>query len=253
MFPRLLEDALPAALFQPTKRQESSRETAMAQEKPVTQTKVSGTGKSLAPETIAQDETGAVVAQEPSAQSVAGTGIATEERPANEAATDVSAGEKRVAMRRRNGRLMLKDEVSIRKEVSSQNQEAKSEEKSKRDKPLNQEDLQRAWIGYANDHSEHVILVQSMRSSLPVLQEDGVSFDVTLLSDGQRKEMEGVRPDIMKYLSDKLENDNLKMNIVMSKMEGPLKIKTQSELWRELVETNSDVADLVERLQLTLK
>ncbi len=156
---------------------------------------------------------------------------------------------------RRTGHMTRRDGVSIRSSAPKETTSGAESKQSKvvRDKTVNEADLQREWFSFANEHADKVILAQTMRGTLPSLQEDGVTFKVTLMNELQKSDLEEIYLELRDYLTSHLENDRLKMVLELAEMDESMRIKSLPELWQQLLEENNDVVEMVERLKLTLK
>lgn len=151
--------------------------------------------------------------------------------------------------------MMRRDGVSIRRNAKKDTSSGEEATQSGvvRDKAVNEADLQREWLSFANEHTDKIILAQTMRGALPSLQEDGVTFKVTLMNELQKSDLEDIYFDLRDYLTSRLENDRLKMVLELAEMDESMRVKSLPEMWQQLLEENGDVVEMVERLKLTLK
>ena len=118
---------------------------------------------------------------------------------------------------------------------------------------FSQGELVRYWIEYANSLTiEKIHLKNTLNSCLPVLKEN-FSFEVAVYNPSQKDEVEASKTQLIGHLSSKLNNNQIKMDIVMVEKEEIEMIYTASEKYDYLTKKNSNIEKLMELFNLSIE
>ena len=116
-----------------------------------------------------------------------------------------------------------------------------------------QDDLIKYWIEYANSLPKvKSHLRNTLNSCKPVLKEN-FEFEVAIYNPSQKDELMGCHASIVGFLSDKLKNSRIIMDIQIVEKDETKMIYTQREKFTYLSEKNPNVEKLMEMFNLTIE
>lgn len=113
------------------------------------------------------------------------------------------------------------------------------------------EQLHKAWLEYAEAHPTERILVNTMKAALPEKKEGHlyrISVDDTIQIDTINES----KPDILKFLHDKLVNDNVDFVVEQRVGEAPPSTWTQREVLQHMIEKQPQLGKLISDFGLTV-
>ena len=115
---------------------------------------------------------------------------------------------------------------------------------------FSQDDLIKHWTEYANSlTAEKIHLKNTLISCKPELKEN-FSFVVSIYNPSQKDEITSSSTDILGYLSSKLNNSQIKMEVHIVEKDETVMIYTSSEKYDYLIKKNPNLERLKERLNL---
>ena len=120
-----------------------------------------------------------------------------------------------------------------------------------RTSPFDDDKLLEAWNAYISANPKEVVLVNTMRASLPKLVER-TRFTITVQSDMQRTLVEEFRQDILKSLRDSVDNDLLDFDILVNTAASPRHTLTDPELLEKMKEEAPALVHLINDFKLRL-
>jgi len=116
-----------------------------------------------------------------------------------------------------------------------------------------QDDLVKYWIEYAESLTiEKIHLKNTLLSCKPVLKED-LSFEISVYNPSQKDEIAGSSVYILGYLSSKLNNNQIKMDIQIIDKEEIEMIYTAAEKYDYLSKKNPNLEKLKTLFNLSLE
>ncbi|MCI9608459.1 MAG: DNA polymerase III subunit gamma/tau [Muribaculaceae bacterium] len=125
-------------------------------------------------------------------------------------------------------------------------------EKPKRSKLFSYPEFENAWNSFINAHPKERIIVNTMRTSVPVTT-DSIHFTAEVTNEMQRDLMVEKMPQILAWLRDRLENDHIELDVnVVESAEGMRYTLNDRELMAKIVEENPFVGEFMEKLKLKL-
>ena len=117
---------------------------------------------------------------------------------------------------------------------------------------FSQDDLVKYWIEYANSLIiEKIHLKNTLQNCKPVLKEN-YSFEISVYNPSQRDEIAENTPHILGYLNNKLNNNQIKMEIHIAEKEEIEMIYTAAEKYDYLLKKNPNIEKLKELLLLSI-
>ena len=117
---------------------------------------------------------------------------------------------------------------------------------------FSQEDLCKYWKEYANSLTiEKIHLKNTLLTCTPVLKEN-YSYILSVYNPSQRDEISEYRPHILGYLCNKLNNNQIKMDIQMAKKDDVEMIYTATEKYNYLMKKNPNLEKLKELFTLVI-
>ena len=115
-----------------------------------------------------------------------------------------------------------------------------------------QDDLVKYWIAYANSlTNEKIHLKNTMNTCRPVLKETFI-FEVSVFNPIQKSAIVDCSNMILGHLSDKLNNNRIKMNIRIVEKDEVEMIYTAAEKFDYLSKLNPNIEKLIEIFNLTM-
>lgn len=125
----------------------------------------------------------------------------------------------------------VKDRLSFSLKGNSDS-ESRQAAQEKRNTPFTEDKLQDAWRAFTAQLTTQMLLKQTMRDCLPKLLEDN-SIVVPVVSPQHAQHLHNIEGELMSYLSDRLQNDHLHMQIRLSeeRVQGEkIPIKTDDKI-----------------------
>ena len=118
---------------------------------------------------------------------------------------------------------------------------------------FSQDDLNKFWLEYVNNlTNEKIHLKNTLNSCKPVLKED-FSFEVAVYNPSQKDEIVAYYTHIVGFLSNKLNNNHIKMDIQIVEKEETEIIYTSSEKYAYLMKKNPNIETLKDIFNLTME
>jgi DNA polymerase-3 subunit gamma/tau len=116
-----------------------------------------------------------------------------------------------------------------------------------------QDDLVKYWIEYANNLTiEKIHLKNTLISCKPVLK-DNYSFEISVYNPSQRDETYDSNANILGFLSNKLNNNQIKMDILIVEKGEIEMIYTAAEKYEYLSKKNPNIEKLKELFNLIIE
>lgn len=148
-------------------------------------------------------------------------------------------------------RLSLRDTISKVKEEEKKLEEKPQNLNSKKSPPLSGESLTNAWIRFADNLKEEVLLKRTMTAHLPqILNQD--TFKCEVQHPGQLSVLEDASKDIIPFLREELKNDKIKMSIEVKELERSENLYTDKERYQYLASKYPILEDLRKEFNLQL-
>ncbi len=122
----------------------------------------------------------------------------------------------------------------------------------KRAKLFSSAEFEAAWNAYIEANPTERIIVNTMRTSVPVTT-DSVHFTVEVTNEMQQELMVQKMPEITAWLRNRLENDHIEIRVSVSESEdGQRYTLNDRELLGKLVEETPFVGEFIKKLKLKL-
>lgn len=122
----------------------------------------------------------------------------------------------------------------------------------KRRNPFNMGQLRAAWDGYAAARPREKIIANMFRACRPTPTRDPEKFDVELDNKLQIEYLTKMMPELLAELRDKLGNDFLEINLLLSDKGPAPHIWNDQEVLRHLLETTPYLSQMMKELNLKL-
>ena len=117
---------------------------------------------------------------------------------------------------------------------------------------FSQEELVNSWNEYANSLTiEKIHLKNTLISCIPVLK-DNYSFEISVYNPSQKDEIEDSSAQILGYLSSKLNNNQITMDILIIEKKEIEMIYTPTEKYDYLSKKNPNIEILRELFNLSI-
>ncbi len=123
---------------------------------------------------------------------------------------------------------------------------------AKRSTTFTQQQLSQAWKAFIATIEDDTFLLQAMQPNFPILQSE-LAFEVVVVNSFQKDSLENNRENILKYLSDNLQNDNLQMQVRIDETKDDGKVLFASDRFEELINENPDFRRLASELGLEVE
>ena len=117
--------------------------------------------------------------------------------------------------------------------------------------PFTQKELNTVWNEYIRTIPEKKILITTMESYKPILQED-FFIEVPVDNPIQEREILNERPSLIAFLQEKLHNGKIRMNTRIMQMEENKKMLSPKDRLKGIMERNENVKRLCHDLNLEL-
>lgn len=143
--------------------------------------------------------------------------------------------------------------LSIRGAKPQENGKAAPEQHADapRQKEYSEEDLQKAWEGYCQEHPTEKILINTMMAVKP--QKIGTDQYLVPVDDNiQVDTFNEAMPSLMQYLRDKLENDSVSLEVKVVQGESSPITWTQAEVLQHMIEERPALLDLIKSFNCSL-
>ena len=119
-----------------------------------------------------------------------------------------------------------------------------------RSKAYSYEDLAEAWRSFVSSHPSEIILTNAMKSSDIPKRKDGDTYEFIVENQAQVDAIERSKQELLQYLRDKIENDNLQLDIKVREAGEKEKLWTQKELLLDLIERNPKAKRFIDKYRL---
>ncbi len=129
--------------------------------------------------------------------------------------------------------------------------EDQGQDKKARETSFTDEDFQKYWTAFASSIEKNAKLTNTLINFLPQRVE-GTRFQILLANPGQQKDVQEVLPAIKKFLSDKLNNDFLTFEVVVSEKIFENVAFTPEDCWDVMQKSNPSLVDLKKNLSLEI-
>ena len=138
----------------------------------------------------------------------------------------------------------------LTKEKENKNNSPLTSQTSDTNSDFSQDDLIKHWTEYANSlTAEKIHLKNTLISCKPELKEN-FTFEVSIYNPSQKDEIISSSTDILGYLSSKLNNSQIKMDIHIVEKDETVMIYTSSEKYDYLSKKNPNLEKLKEHFNL---
>ena len=115
-----------------------------------------------------------------------------------------------------------------------------------------EEQFKVAWEGYASSHPDQRILTGAMRACVPVKEETGV-YRVMVDHPAQKQAFESSINELLEYLKNRLDNDELRLIIDVSEKEEDQKKLNSKDFLKMVVEENHVIAKFLKDIDAELE
>lgn len=123
----------------------------------------------------------------------------------------------------------------------------------KRSKPYTEEQFREAWRNFIQTHkNNYILLTKTMMFRFPDVAEDGTSYLFIIDNPAQYSEVEQKLPDLVYYLRNELQNDNITIRPSLKEKDDNEKIWTQKELLLDIVSREPELKKFLEKYKLGL-
>lgn len=113
------------------------------------------------------------------------------------------------------------------------------------------EQLREAWLEYAEAHPTERILVNTMKAALPE-KKDGHLYRISVDDTIQIDTINESKPDILKFLHDRLVNDSVDFLVEQRVGEAPPSTWTQREVLQHMIEKQPQLGKIISDFGLTV-
>ena len=121
------------------------------------------------------------------------------------------------------------------------------------DKPFSEEDMQAAWRTFAASlPREDIATAGRMNALLPHLEEDGVTFSVSVANNLIESDLRKKKSAIEAYMRKELQNSRVTMEIIVSEAAVSARLLTPRQQYEEMVKENPNLQLLMSTCDLDL-
>ncbi len=124
--------------------------------------------------------------------------------------------------------------------------------KPRNDNNFSNEHMLEVWQSYMDARPTEKRLVNTMRASMPKMEDDRKTLTIVVENELQRVLMEEEKPILLPYLHKQLKNDFITLNVTVNSGEGSPRTWTDREVYQHLLEHNPQMADFVKEMDLRL-
>ena len=121
----------------------------------------------------------------------------------------------------------------------------------KRSNSYTLENLHSAWQAFMKANPTCHILVNTMRASYPSLV-SGHTYRIMIENDKQREELEAHMQSLITFLRDAVGNDDLTLDIEINQGESSPHTWNEREVLQHMIESNPEMRELIDALQLSI-
>ena len=118
----------------------------------------------------------------------------------------------------------------------------------RRNMPFTSEQVRTAWAEYINEHPNEVFLINSMRSSLPVI--DGTNLSVPVDNIAQQESIGSHMDELLGFFRDRLQNDMITIGTHVREHAKRQRLLSPEEIVAEMMVEHDSVRELVNRFKL---
>ena len=143
--------------------------------------------------------------------------------------------------------------VNVSNDASAQQQAATSAGVPQRAMPFSAEQLNAAWQGYIDQHPQERALCTTMSYALPQQGDHAEHYVMIVGSPTEQKNVEEHKQELLKFLSDQLQNDRLTLDVKVS--EEPIdtpKILSPREVVEQIKQHNPNFTQFLKDFDLGL-
>lgn len=121
----------------------------------------------------------------------------------------------------------------------------------KRNTTFSDEDFQKCWVAFATSVEKNAKLTNTLMNFVPQ-RTSGTHFKLQLANQGQQKDVREALPTIKQFLAEKLNNDFLEFEVVVSEEVSENIAFTPEDRWSLMCENNASLKDLKQNLSLEI-
>lgn len=142
--------------------------------------------------------------------------------------------------------------MSEEKQDGQAEKDKQEEKESKQNNQLFTEaELQKSWLSFAENLKEEKLLKNTMKLYRPKMLGNTV-FEVEVNTEINKSYLDDHSVDILSYLRESLQNDDITMTIKISEVTTVKKPLTSREIFDELVQKNQSLQKLSDEFDLEL-
>jgi len=161
-----------------------------------------------------------------------------------------AAAEPRPAFQR-PGSISITAPIVVNTTQTSETSEVKVEARVIQNKPFTEDELGIAWRRFADSIPEQTRLTSFILSNKPNLLSEK-TFEITVNNNSQEKEFNRLKPDIVVFLRNQLQNSSISMNIKMVEETERTRGTSPEDRFRMMTEQNPALAKLRDGLNLEI-
>jgi len=161
-----------------------------------------------------------------------------------------AAAEPRPAFQR-PGSISITAPIVVNTTQTSETSEVKVEARVIQNKPFTEDELEIAWRRFADSIPEQTRLTSFILSNKPNLLSEK-TFEITVNNNSQEKEFNRLKPDIVVFLRNQLQNSSISMNIKMVEETERTRGTSPEDRFRMMTEQNPALAKLRDGLNLEI-
>ena len=151
----------------------------------------------------------------------------------------------------RPGSISITAPIVVNTTQTSETGEVKVEARVIQNKPFTEDELEIAWRRFADTIPEQTRLTSFILSNRPNLLSEK-TFEITVNNNSQEKEFNRLKPDIVVFLRNQLQNSSISMNIKMVEETERTRGTSPEDRFRLMTEQNPALAKLRDGLNLEI-
>ena len=151
----------------------------------------------------------------------------------------------------RPGSISITAPIVVNTTQTSETGEVKVEARVIQNKPFTEDELEIAWRRFADTIPEQTRLTSFILSNRPNLLSEK-NFEITVNNNSQEKEFNRLKPDIVVFLRNQLQNSSISMNIKMVEETERTRGTSPEDRFRLMTEQNPALAKLRDGLNLEI-
>ena len=130
--------------------------------------------------------------------------------------------------------------ISIKYRASEATPAVAAEPEADMNEPFTADDLEKAWLAFADTIPTETVLLQTMRTCRPQ-PESATAFTIVVDNRGQLEKLNGRAADILHFLKKTLRNTRIEMHVRESEQQERRKVNSPTELYASMLEKNPDL------------